>query len=170
MKKETLSQVLSGVILVVLGILIAIFGVGALDLYFGIVACVAGGLLLAYAIYLVCKNQAVAPSTFILPAILLTVGICLFTPWLSVAGIIEFLVIVVMGVGAGLVFYGVYLVAKKATFAGVLNIVVGAVALTLAILYKTIPEFNKAFWIIIGVLVALYGVLQIVSAFLGKKK
>lgn len=171
MKKEKLSQVLSGVILVVLGILIAIFGAAnVLDTYFGIIACVAGALLLCYAIYLLVKKQAVVPSTFILPCVLLAVGICLFTPWLSVGFVFDFLAVIAIGAGAGLIFFGAYLIAKKNVFGGILNIAVGAVVLTLAVLYKAVPEFAKAFWIIIGVLVAVYGVLMIVSAFLGKKK
>ena len=171
MKKKKLSQVLSGVILVVLGILIAVFGAAqTLNIYFGIIACVAGALLLAYAIYLLVKKQAVVPSTFILPCVLLAVGICLFTPWLGVEFIFDFLAVIAIGAGAGLIFYGAYLIAKKNVFGGILNIVIGAVVLTLAVLYKAVPKFQNAFWIIIGVLVAVYGVLMIVSAFIGKKK
>ena len=42
MKKEKLSKILSGVVLILLGILVAIFGAGALDVYFGIIACIVG--------------------------------------------------------------------------------------------------------------------------------
>ena len=57
MKKETLFQILSGAILVALGVLIAIFQIGALDLYFGIIAIIGGALLLAYACFLILKKK-----------------------------------------------------------------------------------------------------------------
>lgn len=168
MKKETFSQILKGIIFVVLGILVAIFGVGALDLYFGIVACAAGALLLIYALFLASRKQNVGASSFITGGILLTVGITLFTDWLSVASLIGFLVVVVLGSGAGLFCFGIYQLVKKEKANALINIVIGVVAITLAVLYMAVPEFRDAFWIIVGVVIALYGALNVVTAFLKK--
>ena len=169
MKKEKLTQVLVGAILVALGILVAIFREGAFDLYFGIIATAAGAILLALAIVLLIKKQPLAPSAFVLPSVLLTVGIMLFTQVLNIADLVNFIVVLVLGLGVGLLLYGIYLIVKKATLNGVINIVMGAVALTLSLLYLFVPEFHTAFWIIVGVAIALYGVLEIVSAFIEKK-
>ena len=57
MNKEKLTQVLVRAILVALGILVAIFGTGAFDIYFGIIATAAGAVLLSYAIALLIKNK-----------------------------------------------------------------------------------------------------------------
>ena len=169
MKKERLTQVLVGAIMVALGILVAIFGTEAFDLYFGILATAIGAVLLAYAIFLISKKQVVAPSFFILPAVLLTIGITLLVGTIGFGALVGFLVVLILGVGAGLLLYGVYLIAKKATINGVINVIIGAVAVTLSILYLTVPEFAKAFWIIVGIVIALYGILEIVDAFIEKK-
>lgn len=169
MKKEKLTQVLVGAILVALGILVAIFGTEAFDLYFGIIATAAGAVLLAYAIFLLTKKQTLAASAFILPAVLLTIGITLLIGTIGFGALVLFIVVLILGLGAGLLLYGCYLIAKKATLSGVINLVIGAVALTLAILFLAVPDFAKAFWIIVGVVIALYGILEIVSAFLEKK-
>ena len=169
MKKEKLTQVLAGAIMVALGILVAIFGTEAFDLYFGILATAIGAVLLAYAIFLLTKKQTLAPSAFILPCVLLTVGICLFVHVIGFAMLVAILVVLILGLGAGLMFYGVYLIAKKYTLNGAINLIMGAVAFTLAILYLTVPKFGTAFWIIVGVVIALYGLLEIVDAFIEKK-
>ena len=75
-----------------------------------------------------------------------------------------------IGGGAGLVLVGIYAFAKKNTFVGLMDVVIGVAAIVLAVLYIAIPEFRDAFWIIVGIVVASYGVLEIVSAFIGKKK
>ena len=104
-----------------------------------------------------------------LGSILLTTGIVLFTPWISVGVLIKFLAVVVLGAGVGLIFVGIYLLSKKDKFGGAIDIIIGAVAITLSVLYITVPEFNRAFWIIIGCVIAVYGVLDIASAFIDKK-
>ena len=169
MKKEKLTQVLVGAILVALGILVAIFGTEAFDLYFGIIATAAGAVLLAYAIFLLTKKSILAASAFILPAVLLTIGITLLIGTIGFGALVGFIVVLILGLGAGLVLYGCYLIAKKATLSGVINLVIGVVAVTLSVLYLTVPDFAKAFWIIVGVVIALYGILEIVSAFVEKK-
>ena len=169
MKKEKLTQVLVGAILVALGILVAIFGTQAFDLYFGIIATAAGAVLLAYAIVLLTKKQKLSASAFVLPSVLLAVGITLFTPVLEFSALVQFIVVLILGLGAGLIFYGVYLIAKKATLNGVINLVIGAVAVTLSVLYLFVGDFRPVFWIIVGIVIALYGILEIVSAFLEKK-
>ena len=169
MKREKLTQVLIGAIMVALGILVAIFGTEAFDLYFGILATVVGAVLLAYAIFLITKKQKLAASAFILPCVLLTVGICLFVNVIGFGMLVAILVVLILGLGAGLMFYGVYLIAKKATLNGVINLVIGVAAFTLALLYLLVPDFRTAFWIIVGIVIALYGVLEIVDAFIEKK-
>ena len=170
MKREKLLQVLEGAIMVAFGILVAIFGTEAFDLYFGIIATVIGAILLAYDIYLLTKKQTLEASSFILPCVLLTVGICLLIPGvISFAMLVAILVVLLLGFGAGVIFYGVYLIAKKATLMGVVNLVMGIVAVTLSVLYLTVPDFRVAFWIIVGIVIAIYGVLAIVGAFVEKK-
>ncbi len=170
MKKEKLFQILSGAILVALGVLIAIFQIGALDLYFGIIAIIGGAVLLAYGIYLLIKKSGINGSAVILACVLLALGITLVIHFVSFGALIPLILTLLIGGGAGLVLVGVYAIAKKDTFGGLVNIIIGVAAITLSVLYIAVEGFRDAFWIIIGVLVAIYGVLEIVRAFIGKKK
>ena len=169
MKRETLFQILSGAILVALGVLIAIFQIGALDLYFGIIAIIGGAVLLAYGIYLLAKKNGVNGSSVILASVLLALGITLVIHFVSFGALIPLILTLLIGGGTGLVLVGVYAIAKKDTFGGLINIIIGAAAITLSLLYIFVEGFRDAFWIIIGVLVAIYGVLEIVRAFVNKK-
>ena len=57
MKKDKLSKILTFAVVIALGILIAIFGTDAIDIYLGIVACIAGVVVLVDTIYLIPKNK-----------------------------------------------------------------------------------------------------------------
>ena len=165
------ARVLEGAVLVALGVIIAIFGIGtAIDLYFGIVFTVGGVCLLLLAVIGLSKKDPSHLSDLVLGSVLLTIGICLFTPWLSLAPLINLLVIAIMGLGIGLILTGAYFLSKKMMIVGVGQIVVGALMVTFTVIYKLVPDFAQAFWIIIGVLVAVYGVLVIVASLVEKKK
>lgn len=170
MNKEKLSKILTCTVLIVLGILIAIFGTGAIDVYLGVVACVAGVVVLADTIFLITRKEKLVATPFVLSLVLLAIGITLFTHWISFAAIVNFLVVVILGTGAGLLCYGIYLLAHKETSNGLLNMVMGVVAIVLAVLYIAVPDFAKAFWIIVGVVIAVYGVLGLVFTLIEKKK
>ena len=59
MNKEKVSQLASGIILLLLGVLIAIFGgQTVLDTYFGVVALICGAVLLGLVIYQIAKKSA----------------------------------------------------------------------------------------------------------------
>ena len=169
MKKEKVSQLATGIILLLLGVLIAIFGGQAvLDIYFGIIALICGVVLLGFAFYQIAKKKSVNMLALILGCVLLAIGIALFTPFLSFGVIINFLIIVVLGIGVGLMFLGIYLLTKKESFNGVINLIAGLVLVVLAALYIGVADFRTAFWIIVGILVAVYGVMLIINATIGK--
>lgn len=169
MKKEKLSQVLTGLIIATLGVLIAVFGVtSVLNVYLGVVACVAGACLIVYACLLLSKKEILPPFPLVVGGALIAVAVGLFLGHINVGVVIAILVFAVLGGGAGLILYGVYLLTKKAKLLGVVNLIVGVVALTLGILYLTVDGFATAFWIITGILIAVYGVVETVLA-LSKK-
>ena len=168
MKKDKLSKVLTFAVVIALGILIAIFGTDAIDIYLGIVACIAGVVVLVDAIYLITRKEEVPVTPFVLACVLLAVGISLFPHYISFGVLVRFIVVVILGLGAGLLGYGIYLLSKKQTSTGILNVVVGVVAITLAILYMAIPDFAKVFWIIVGVVIAVYGLLGLVFTIINK--
>ena len=170
MKKEKLSKVLTGLIIATLGVLIAIFGVASvLNIYLGVVACVAGACLLVYACLLLSKKEILPPFPLVVGGALIALAIGLFLGKIGVGVIILALVFAVLGGGAGLILYGIYLLTKKAKTLGAVNLIVGVVAVTLAILFLTVNGFEQAFWIITGILIAIYGVFETVTALSYKK-
>ena len=169
MKNEKLSKIFTFAVLIALGILIAIFGTGAIDIYLGIVACVAGVVVLADTLFLVSRKEKVIATPFVVAFAFLAIGITLFTHWISFAALINFLVVLVLGTGVGLLCYGVYLLANKDKNGGLLNIVMGVVAVVLAILYMVLPDFRTIFWIIVGIVIAVYGLLGLVFTIVDKK-
>ena len=71
--------------------------------------------------------------------------------------------------GAAVLCYGIYLIGKKEPAIGAIQIVIGAVAITMGILYLTVDGFATAFWIVIGILIALYGLTLTIFAIVDKK-
>ena len=161
--KQKNSKLISGIVVLVLGILVAIFGGQAvLDVYFGVIALISALALLSLTAYQMAKKQFDQVSNLVLGAIFAAVGIGLFTDFLTFAAIINFLVLAILGAGAGLFLYGVYCLVAKNAMAGFMNLLVGAGAITLSVLYITVAEFRTAFWIVVGVLIAVYGLCQTV--------
>ena len=170
MDKNKLINVLEGVILVVLGILVAINGFNAINIYFGIVAVVIGSVLLLLAAVILAKSKLLPFGALAGGAVSLTVGIAILMEKFDVNFLFALLVLVILGLGAALVLYGIYSIAKKLPVAGIIQIVLGALMLTFSIVYMNVEDFHKPFWIIIGILIALYGVLVIVLQFVDTKK
>lgn len=167
---EKNKTLVSGIFLIVMGILIAIFGGQAvLDVYFGIVSLVAGLCLVAMGIYAMSKKQPVPGPTLILGCVLLAIGVTLFTDFLSVGVLINFLVVVVLGAGAGILAYGIYLLTKKQNVPGLMNLVLGIVAIVVSVLYIAVPDFRNVFWIIVGVLIAVYGLVEFIYGIIDSK-
>lgn len=169
--KEKLFQILEGIIIIALGIIIAVCGGGeALDIYFGIIALVGGVALTALNIAMLVKTKALDFGALFLGTALIVVGISLFTDFLTFAALINLVVLLVLGLGIALVLYGIYtMLVLKGLVIGVGQMLIGVVIAVLAILFLCVADFRTVFWIIVGIVVAVYGVLVIVSAFLPKK-
>lgn len=170
MKKEKIVQVLLGIAIIALGILVAIYGpTSVLNLYFGIAGCAVGGAYIIYGMFLVSKKQSVPSFAFIVGSALVSIGIGFLVERISTQVLIDLIVFALLGAGAGLILYGIYLMSKKINFVSVSVLGFGIATLTFAILYLAVPKFREAFWIIIGILIALYGLYTIVMLFVKKK-
>ena len=170
MSKNKLIGIIEGAVIVALGVLVAIFGGGAVvDLYFAISATIVGAVLLGISVYAMAKNNDLDVGVLVLGSVLIAIGIGLFTHYLSFGMLINLIIVAIIGFGAALIIYGIYLIAKKYPVFGTFAIVIGAVLATLAVLYIVIPEFRVAFWIVVGIFIALYGVLYIILAVTERK-
>ena len=160
---EKNKTLVSGIFCIILGVLIAIFGgQEVLDIYFGVVAVVSGVCLLVLSIYTMCKKLPVPVPSFIMGCVLTAVGITLFTEYLTVGYVINFLVVIILGAGAGILGLGIYLLTKKEVAPGLMNLALGIFAIVVAVLYIAVPDFRSVFWIIVGVLIAVYGLVDVV--------
>ncbi len=160
---EKNKTLISGIFCIILGVLIAIFGgQKVLDIYFGVVALVSGLCLIAYSVYALSKKQPVPSTALILGFVLSAVGITLFTDYLTVGALINFLVIVILGSGVGILCYGIYLLIKKETVPGLMNLALGIVGVVVSVLYIAVTDFRSIFWIIVGILIAVYGLVEFI--------
>ena len=162
--KSKITAIIESILMIVFGILIAIYGGGAaLDTYIAIV-CVAGGVVLGVlALVALTQTKILDFSLVFGSAALITIAIAVFTNWLSFSVLITLLVFLLMGLGVALLLYGIYSCVKGFVFNGVGQIVVGALLVTFTALYLGVEGFRQAFWIIIGILIALYGVLFLIT-------
>ncbi len=171
MNNTKLSQVVTSIILIALGVLIAIFGVTAvLNLYFGILFVVVGALLIVLGVVKFVTNKELVFSTTFLASALLAVGISLLANWLSFDTLINLLVILLVAFGAALFVFGIYSAVKKQLVLGISQLVIGIALVIIGVLYLTVPEFATTFWIIVGILIALYGMVMLISVLVKKSK
>lgn len=170
--KEKLINIIEAIVIIVLGIIIAVCGGGAaLDIYFGIVCIVGGVALAAIAVYTLGKTKVLPFGMTFLSVALITIAITLFIGQLSFSVLIWLIVYLMLALGIALVLYGIYTTAVlKNVIAGIAQIIVGAAIIVLTILFLTVEDFRTIFWIIAGILVAVYGVLMLISALVSKKK
>ena len=171
MKKELFGKVLCGLAIIALGVLIAFYGPAeVLNLYFGIVACSVGGAFVIYGIFLLSKRESVPSFAFISGGALIAIGVGFLAGRIDTSVFVSLIVFAVLGIGAGVTLYGIYLLGQKINFVSIIHLAGGIATLTFAILYLAIDKFAKVFWIVIGILIALYGLISIVMLFIPKKE
>lgn len=169
--KEKYAKIIAAVILIVVGVIIAVCGAGALDLYFGIGCLVAGGVLLILNIISISKSKQLTFGQLFLSTALIVLGISfIWTHYVSFSMLINLIVLLILGLGIALLVYGIFtvLLSKKVTI-GVVEIVLGIVVIVFTILYLNVADFQKAFWIVTGIAIAAYGVLELINALVNKR-
>ena len=166
------ARIIEGTVITVLGVLVAIFGGGqVLDIYLGVVSTIVGVIYATLAVMGLSKKKTLDFACTILTCVFIFIGIFIFVKVLTFAMLINVLLVVLMGIGTGLVICGIYALTKKAYVIGIGQILVGALFIVFTALYlANIDGFQKVFWIVIGIAIALYGVLVVVNAAIEKKK
>ena len=171
--KEKYIRIIAAVVMIAMGVIIAVCGAGtALDIYFGIGCLVAGAVLVILNIISISKNKQITFGQLFVSTALVTIGISLlFTHYISFAVLVNLLVLLILGLGIALILYGLFtlLLAKKVPF-GIIQIVLGVAVVVLVIVFLNVAEFQKAFWIVVGIIIAAYGVLDLITALTYKSK
>ena len=172
MKK--VAAILNGLIVITLGLVVAIAGAGqAFDLALGIVLLVDAAILLAEMGLILRATKILPVAHTVAFALFFVFGLALVAGWFGMGGfLLALLIWGIIAVGGALVLLGTWTIVKGLVFTGIGQIVVGAVAMTLAILTMKVPGMYQAFNIILGVIVTGYGLLLLVMALtgLGKKE
>ena len=167
---KKLITVLEGAITLTIGVLIAIFGIQTvLDLYFGILFLVGGVVLLVIEFVRLIKNGKMVFSGFLLGCALTAIGGCLLGHHLSLGVLIGVIVILTIAFGGALMIFGIFTLLKINKALGIGQILIGFLASLMGVLYLTVPGFAQAFWIVIGILIAVYGAFIIVYTLVKKK-
>ena len=163
-------NVLRGVFVVVLGIMVCLFGVGAaVNTYFGIVAIVTGVLSIAFGIFTMVKKLPLALAPWLLGPVLITIAVALFMGKLSFAVLVDLFVFVVMGLGFALAVLGIIFIAKRMIAIGLSEIIVGALLVLFTALYLGIPDVQSAFLYFVGILMIAFGICVIVFSIVEPK-
>ena len=171
MKNKKLYAVIEALALIVLGVLIAAFGgQSVIDTYFAIVLVAGGAFVLALCIYDLAKTKVMLFAPLFLGVAALLIGIFILAKYYSFGYFLYTLILLIIAGGIALIFYGIYTISKKATLYGVIQIIVGSVVATLGFLYIFVAKFQSAFWIVAGIVLALYGVFYLVETLFDKRR
>lgn len=171
MKNEKLVQILEGLLILVVGILIAVFGIQTVvDTYFGILFLVGGVALFIVELVNLVKVGKLTFAGLFSGAAASALGACLLAGYISFGVLVNIIVVLIIAFGFALLVYGVYAVVKVNKGYGIGQIIIGALAALMGVLYITFPGFRTAFWIVVGILIALYGGFVFFYALLSKKK
>ena len=169
MKKINAERLMSAIIMIAFGILVAIFGPKSLDLYLGILCIVSGVSLLVAAILTASQTRIIPVPVLFAGIFLLTIGICSFTDLLSFTFLITFVILAIGALGLTYIIHGISLCTKKAGAFGAIEIVLGTLAVTFTVLFFAVPDFQPVVWIVLGVLIALYGLFELIACLSGKE-
>jgi len=165
MNKKTLN-IVEGIAAVILGVLIAVFGgVATLNLYFSILFIAAGVGILAFDIAALVKTGLLSFALTFFGIAIATLGIGMLVNGDIFAAFVSVVFLVIIAAGATLVAVGVWSIFKKAVFFGIGQIFAGTAGITIAVLYVALPGFARFFWVIVGVLVAMFGLYIAIPAF-----
>ena len=158
MQNKKLLNISEGIGTIILGILLAAFGgQTVLDTYFGVLFIFAGAAFLCFTIISLVKTGVLLFAPTFITVVGIILGSFILANYYSFGYFVYTIVLILIALGFALAFYGVYTIVRFSIFYGIGQIVAGALLAVLAFCYIFIPEFYQAFWIIVGIVVAIYG-------------
>lgn len=168
--KSRALKIIQNVLLIVIGILIAcsVISQDIIKYIVGIAIVVYGAFFLFRSVY--------DTKSFIMPfgvagGILLGVGIatmCDYVPLVMLLTNIIFVALIVLG--SLLLIDAVVKFALHKNNAGIFELVIGTILLTVGILFVAIPDMQTYCWIALGVVLAVYGLYNLVITIIALSK
>lgn len=173
MKGKKFLTILESIAIIVIGVLVAVYKEGAMDTYFGIMFVVAGSVLLLVELFALLKIKVLTLGGLFAGGALLVVGIGLLISKEAPLGldfnwIIRVFVLLMIAAGGALLLYGVFTAIKFNAFLGAGQITIGFLFVLFGLLYAFVNEFKNAFWIVVGILVAVYGLYSLLFTLFNK--
>ena len=171
---EKLSSIIEAAVLLAIGVLFCFCtnpaeGSELIGYIIGASAILAG--VIFFVVSLVLHKALFSPEAFS-GALFLSFGIMFVVNPILGGQIMEFGIYFLIVLGAAIfgdAFLRYFVRKNKALVPFIVSLVVGAIALTLGILLLTIEDFKTFTYVVLGVILILYAVFTVLSAFLGVK-
>lgn len=169
MTNKKFIAILEGIVILVLGILIAVLGVNdVMNNYIAIVFIIIGTCLVSFSGYLLFRRQPLPFAPLALGAALITIAIGVFVGYVNFAMLINIIHFALTGAGAALICYGIFTAVKYNGPYGMAQSLMGGAIFALCLCYYFIADFKGPFWVIVGIVIAIVGGLSIIFAIFDK--
>lgn len=170
MTKEKIFLLIEGILYLVFGVLIACSIINfteLADIFIGI-SLLFIGIILIFDSYIKAGSfKAIILPTAIIGGIFIGVGITLFTDTLTIAGdILTIVKIAIICAGSIITIDGILKLVSKLLLSGLSELLIGAILILIGCLRMFNADFNTFMWVAIGIVIAIYGILEIISAFI----
>ena len=171
MSKSKAYSIVEGILLTIIGILMAcsIVEPSILNYLLGGVALIFGLFLFIKCATESSKVNLLLPGSM-LSAVLVALGIGLMINYFDFVGLLtHVIVLAILAIGIVFILDSIIKFVNKNTKTGVVELLIGAILITFAILLMTINEIYSYLWVITGILICIYGVYYLAYALVKRK-
>lgn len=171
MSKSKAYSIVEGILLIIIGILMAcsIVEPSILNYLLGGVALIFGLFLFIKCATESSKVNLLLPGSM-LSAVLVALGIGLMINYFDFVGLLtHVIVLAILAIGIVFILDSIIKFVNKNTKTGVVELLIGAILITFAILLMTINEIYSYLWVITGILICIYGVYYLAYALVKRK-
>lgn len=171
MSKSKAYSIVEGILLIIIGILMAcsIVEPSILNYLLGGVALIFGLFLFIKCATESSKVNLLLPGSM-LSAVLVALGIGLMINYFDFVGLLtHVIVLAILAIGIVFILDSIIKFVNKNTKTGVVELLIGTILITFAILLMTINEIYSYLWVITGILICIYGVYYLAYALVKRK-
>ena len=168
MSKQKALQITQSVLLIIVGILIACSLINS-----NILNYILAGALLIYAIFLLFKaifeDGTLIYLNGIVSAILIGLSVSIFASYINAISILtQVITVSVYSIGGMIFVSGIVSLCQKKLNIGITKVIIGAILLAIGLVLILIPDVNSYTWCVFGILLALFGLYELIMCFVKK--
>ena len=164
MSKRKLFYLIESIVLIIVGILIAfsLLAPKMINILLGIAVLIMGAMLFAKSVWESPTKSLLVPMA-LLGACLIGTSIALFINKLNIVNLLVTIIsIALCSIGAVLIISSIIQFAKKKTESGIVQIVFAIIFITLGLIFLLLDDALKYFWLIFGILMAIFGIYLLI--------